>query len=365
MPAFRPAWAGLEARPPWADAVRTIVHMQGSRVRRAGDGPRPAPGAACALLCSTALTGCQATEATAWAGALAALAGTAALAFGLGWVLANWRGRQRWQSQQRQSAQEQRAQTELLDGWTLWTDPQHRLQRVHPPVGAPAPDWQRGPRPGALLWEHFESSVPGDVAGLRARLESQVPFQDLRVRLLADGSGWWLRAVPRHDDEGRFAGFSACARPTATLDGLAADQAGLLALMASLDGPALLAGPVTAPAQGWQVLHLNPAAQAWLQAEAGAGPRLPAWEEVLARLPATLAPALVPGEHAALPSGCNKAGCCAGSTPTPARACCCCARPARPNKPTRTPRPRAPRSASRCRTTCVRPSAWWKASRAS
>jgi signal transduction histidine kinase len=272
--------------------------MQGSRVRRAGDGPRPAPGAACALLCSAALAGCQPSEAASWAGAAASLAAIAALTFGLGWTLANWRNRQRWLDLKRQQAQEQRAQTELLDGWTLWTDPQHRLQRVHPPVGAPAPDWQRGPRPGALLWEHFESSVPGDVAGLRARLESQVPFQDLRVRLLADGSGWWLRAVPRHDDEGRFAGFSACARPTATLDSLAADQAGLLALLATLEGPALLAKALPAPAQGWQVQHINTAAQAWLQAEAGANPRLPDWSEVLTRLPAALATALVPGDTA-------------------------------------------------------------------
>jgi signal transduction histidine kinase len=142
------------------------------------------------------------------------------------------------------------------------------------------------------LWERFETSTAGDVAGLRARLESQVPFSDLRVRLLSDGSHWLLRAAPRFDEQGRFAGYSGSARPTAERDTLRADQGALNALLAATASPALLAIGDGRGA-GWRLHHTNAAAQTLLdKADAR-------WGDVLAQLPAAVRDAI----EAASPNG--------------------------------------------------------------
>jgi signal transduction histidine kinase len=171
----------------------------------------------------------------------------------------------------------------LLDAWFWQTDASHRLQRLQPPDGAPAAEWARSPGGVVALWERFESAVAGDVAGLRARLESQVAFHELRVRQTVDGSGWLLRAVPRFDDLGRFAGYDGSARPTADADALCIDQAGLQALMAALDGPAFEANAMGG--EGWQLRHANAAALALVERAA------PTWADVLTRLPAAVAAA--------------------------------------------------------------------------
>ena len=270
--------------------------MQGSCPRRAGDGLRPAsapPWAPFGATVATALlSGCAAPAdagAAVWLWGLGACTITAGLAFAAGWAGAQFRTRQQRDRQTRLQAQAQRHQAELLDGWVFQTDMQHRLQRIHPPAGAPAEAWQRGPRPGGWLWEHFESAVPGDVAGLRARLESQVAFHDLRLRQLTDGSHWRLRAVPRHDDQGRFAGFSGCARPLAEWDQLLHEQAALHALLAALEAPAWLATS-EGPDGPWQLRHSNTAAQNWLRAEtagdAPSGAPEPTWSALLNHLPA-------------------------------------------------------------------------------
>jgi signal transduction histidine kinase len=198
-----------------------------------------------------------------------------------GFAAGQLRGRRSGDIDLRAARRETQLVAELQDSWSWHTDASHRLLRLHPPVGASAGEWQRSPGNEGTLWERFESAVPGDVAGLRARLESQVPFTDLRVRQVGDGSGWLLRAAPRFDDLGRFAGYAGSARPTGEGDVLRADQGALLALLAAQEAPALLADG-DGSAAGWVLRRVNAAAQRLLDTE-GAPPH---WGDVLARLPA-------------------------------------------------------------------------------
>jgi signal transduction histidine kinase len=226
-----------------------------------------------------ALTACSdgAAAGGPWIFGAVALLLVASAAYGVGTV----RTRQRLEAELRTAHRETQTAIELLDTWAWQSDAQHRLLRLHPPAGASADEWQRHAGEGATLWERFESATPADVAGLRARLESQVPFGDLRVRLISDGSRWLLRAAPRFDEQGRFAGYSGSARPTAEHDALNADQGALHALLAATASPALLAVG-DGRAAGWTLSHANPAAQSWLDKPDAQ------WGDVLAQLPAVV-----------------------------------------------------------------------------
>lgn len=220
--------------------------------------------------------------------ALAALLAVAAGAF----LLGQWRARRDADAALRAARLELQRVAELQDAWSWQTDAAHRVLRLHPPAGAAAEAWRDGGAPGGTLWERFDSAVPGDVAGLRARLESQVPFHELRVRQVADGSAWLLRAVPRFDDAGRFAGYAGSARPTAERDTLRADQgalAALLAMLATLEAPSLLAAG-DGSASGWTLRQANEAALRLAETEPGAP--APDWGQLLARLPAALREAI-------------------------------------------------------------------------
>jgi signal transduction histidine kinase len=236
-----------------------------------------------AFVTLTALAGCSDTT----AGSAPWLFGTVALLIvaGAGFALGGQRERRRAESALRGAQRNSQSLAALLDAWSWQTDPQHRLQRLQPPAGAGADEWARSPGAGVALWERFESAVPGDVAGLRARLESQVAFSDLRVRQTSDRSGWLLRAAPRFDDLGRFAGYDGSARPTGEWDAKCIDQGALQALLATLATPALLALGDGTPA-GWRLHQASGAARTLLDADA------PAWAEVLARLPAPLRDAI-------------------------------------------------------------------------
>jgi len=235
------------------------------------------------------LAGCSETAASASLGLFGSLA--LLLVGACAYALGTLRARRSGENALRAARRDTQLMTELLDTWSWQTDAGHRLQRLQPPAGAGAEAWAQSPGGDAALWERFESAVPGDVAGLRARLESQVPFNDLRVRQVGSGTGWLLRAAPRFDDQGRFAGYSGTARPTGDRDALSADHGALKALLAALDAPALLAGG-DGSANGWTLRHANSAALALLD---GAQAH---WGEVLARLPAALREtiAAAPGE---------------------------------------------------------------------
>jgi signal transduction histidine kinase len=223
------------------------------------------------------LTGCSEATRTAapWLFGTVALLLAATAAFAAGTL----RARRRLEAELRSARRETQTATELLDTWAWQSDAEHRLLRLHPPAGASADEWQRQAGEGATLWDRFETAARSDVAGLRARLESQLAFADLRVRLIGVGSHWLLRAAPRFDDAGRFAGYSGTARPTADRDALHADQGALQALLATLNRPALLAVG-DGSAAGWTLRHANDAALGLLDQEA------PHWGEVLAQLPA-------------------------------------------------------------------------------
>jgi signal transduction histidine kinase len=264
--------------------VRTIAHMDGPCPRRCTRGGGPSRAARGLVLpaagTTLALGGCSAgiDAGMPWLLVALALLATAAGSF----VIGRLRGQRHSDAELRAAHRETQRLAELQDAWSWHTDAAHRLLRLHPPAGAAAAEWQRSAAPGGTLWERFESAVPGDVAGLRARLESQVPFHELRVRQTADTSVWLLRATPRFDDAGRFSGYAGTARPTAEHDALRADQGALLALLAALETPALLASG-DGTAAGWAARHGN--AAAWQLLDIDSPQQPPDWGVVLSRLP--------------------------------------------------------------------------------
>jgi|GEM_PF-258077 len=245
-----------------------------------------------------------------WFGSVALLAVGAAA-----YLLGGQRSARRLEGALRASQLESRLLGQLLDAWCWQTDATHRLLHMHPPAGAAAAG-HPGAAVGSTLWASYEVVAAADVAGLRARLESQVPFTDLRVREATGGAGWLLRAAPRFDDEGRFAGYTGTAKPTDEEDALRVDHGALVALIEAVPGPALVLG--SGSAGGWLPRHANAQAQRLLGdgAGAGAGAAPPGIEQWLTALPAPVRQALAaPGgsapaelegwllRHTALPGG--------------------------------------------------------------
>ena len=239
-----------------------------------------------------------------WLGSLALLVAVAAAAAGV--AFGSLRTERRLSAALRASQRERQTLTQLSDVWSWQTDAAHRLLHMHPPVGAPTAAWSRSAPAGQPLWSCFEVASAADVAGLRARLESQLPFSDLRVQRCGDGSGWTLRAAPRFDESGHFAGHAGTARPTDEDDLRRADQHVLVALVDSLPGPALVA--TRSGAGGWQLRHANADALRLLQGDAAAEPPQPLhappnWDAALAALPEPVRQAIsAPGADAPTPA---------------------------------------------------------------
>jgi len=194
---------------------------------------------------------------------------------------------------------------QLLDVWSWQTDAQHRLLHMHPPAGAAADAWGQAPAAGQPLWDCFEVASAADVAGLRVRLESQTSFADLRVKTIGTATTWTLRATPRLDDQGRFAGHTGTARQPGTADAPARPAQALEQLLCGQPGPVLLA--TSAGSGGWQVQRANAEALRLLCGDPEAA--LPTWETLLPRLPEPLrqvvaaaadspAPEIPPGDAA-------------------------------------------------------------------
>jgi signal transduction histidine kinase len=131
------------------------------------------------------------------------------LCFGLVLVLgaAGWRRLQRTRAELVESRQRLQGLADVLDVWQWHSDPEHRLTALRPPSGAAPAAWSpvAGGRP---LWEVFRCD---DEAGLRARLASHAPLDDIDARHrhgAADTSvRVRLRARPQSDGEGRFVGY--------------------------------------------------------------------------------------------------------------------------------------------------------------
>lgn len=251
-------------------------------------------------LLSTAAGRATADDATAsspglwWLAALALLL-IAATSFALGTLLA----RQRAARSLRQARQETQLLAQLQDGWAWQTDAQHGLTQWRAPARAANTYGDTLVQTGAPLWGHFELVAdPSTLApsSLRARLEARLPFADLRVRRITDGSGWMLAAQARLDDDGHFAGHAGTARPTDDDDSREIDCCALHALVTGEPGPALVVGGCGTP-ERWQLRAANEAAAQLLGGSALTAGM--AWHAVLARLPAPLraaATAIGPGQ---------------------------------------------------------------------
>jgi len=235
--------------------------------------PRHTVGRAAALASATCLAGCADVPAGAAPWIYITLA-TAALAGGA-YLLGGWRARAQGEAALRQTRAESQQWSQLRTDWHWETDAEHRLQ----------------------AWGGPSRAAPGSADGLfadgvarpalAARLQDRQPFAGLRLHIsppLQGSCGWELRAVPRFDDHGAFAGFLGCARPTDRDDALHAAAAALDPLLAVGGEPALVA----LQAGGrWQVRHFNPPAL-------GLWPAIAAdtdGADALAALPAPLAAA--------------------------------------------------------------------------
>lgn len=134
----------------------------------------------------------------------------------------------------RAAAQAARAETHALsralDAWQWSTDERHRLVAFAPPPDADASAWSSLPIDhGAenrkpFLWDCVHAESHGNPRGLRARLEAHAELDLPEARFIgearpggaAQGEPWRLRAAPRFDHEGRFAGYVGIARPAAS-----------------------------------------------------------------------------------------------------------------------------------------------------
>jgi signal transduction histidine kinase len=194
------------------------------------------------------------------------------------------RSERRLASALRASQRDRQVLQQLLDVWSWQTDAQHRLLHIHPPAGAAADAWGRAPAAGQPLWDCFELADATDVAGLRPRLESQAALSDLGVQSVGSTDAWTLRASPRWDEQGRFAGHTGTARE-AGVDLAARRRAQAIEqLLCDEPGPVLLA-TVTGPS-GWQLQHANAAALELLCGDPAIA--TPAWNALLEHLPEPL-----------------------------------------------------------------------------
>jgi signal transduction histidine kinase len=127
---------------------------------------------------------------------------------------AGWMRQRRATAELLESRQQLQALVDVLDVWHWHSDERHALKLLRPPHGAAPAAWSLG-LAGRPLWEAF----PGqDVAGLRARLESPAPLDDVEVQhRSAPGEATVavrLRGRVRNDAQGRFAGYVGTLRET-------------------------------------------------------------------------------------------------------------------------------------------------------
>ena len=117
---------------------------------------------------------------------------------------------------------------ELLDVWQWQTDAQHRLVQIRPPHGAPQADWSAATTP-VLLWERFATDNP---SALQAQLQGTVALAGVAARLAGaagDTRHGELRARPRSDAAGAFAGYHGTFREREAVPAAAAPAASFAA----------------------------------------------------------------------------------------------------------------------------------------
>ena len=132
----------------------------------------------------------------------------AALAIVVGalWAWRAARSQRRLAQELREARSTAHVLDQLLDVWQWRSDAGHRVLALRPPHGAPASDWSVPSAP-AFLWDLVAGS---DEAGLRARLASAAPLDDIAVQRTAPGAlprRALLRGRAVTDAMGRFAGY--------------------------------------------------------------------------------------------------------------------------------------------------------------
>lgn len=175
---------------------------------------------------------------------LAALVCGLGLGWLTGWVAGRALEHRRLGAALRQACADQRRAERLQEPvWRWQTDAQHRLQTWQQPgtaaVGAAAlpAEHPSGPPPPDRAFD----PACGD-AGLRAALTTQRAFATLRVLTDDAGTqGWRLRAEPREDEFGRFAGFDGLAEPTSEDDRQQVAHAALAGLLQMAEQPVVVA----------------------------------------------------------------------------------------------------------------------------
>jgi len=200
-------------------------------------------------------------------------------------------GARRHQARQRALHDRQQALGELLDE-ALWsTDATHRVTEWRPSRDDAAKSGSVAPAAGTSIGQWFHAAGTDD---LTSRLAHWQRLDELPVR---DPSGhpWRLRAVPRFEVDGTFAGFMGTARPlTAEEDAAYARQA-LDTVLQLSDDAILLARQ--GPGSEARIVATTAGAQRLMGIE-GSMPLL-AWQSGLRRLAAPVADAaatLQPGE---------------------------------------------------------------------
>lgn len=146
-------------------------------------------------------------EAAGLAPGMALVIGILVFALALGLGVAGWLRLTRAAAELFESRQRLQGLADVLDVWQWHSDARHRLTGLRPPSGASPAAWSpvASDRP---LWEVFRCD---DEAGLRARLDSHAPLDDLDARH-RHGPGESsvavrLRGRAQNDGEGRFAGY--------------------------------------------------------------------------------------------------------------------------------------------------------------
>jgi signal transduction histidine kinase len=234
------------------------------------------------------------------------------LAAVIGMLLGTLRSDRRLSAALRASQHDRQGLQQLLDVWWWQTDAQHRLLHMHPPAGAAVDAWSQVPAAGEPLWNCFEVISEPAVAGLRARLGSQATLTDLPVKRLDGDALWTLRATPRMDEHGRFAGHMGTARQQRTETAPSRRDEALEGLVCGLPGAVLLAMADDGNCWRWQ--HASPEALRLLGADEApralgtAAPAPPTWERLLAHLPGPLQQAVAAAASDAQPAPCDIAG---------------------------------------------------------
>jgi len=177
----------------------------------------------------------------------------------------------------------------LADQWIWETDVDHRLTLWRAPAQR-ASAWRDAPLPGTRLEAILASDAPAGSPFVR-RMQARAPIPPQRVELRLGGAtqSWSLRAEPRLDAAGRFAGYVGSAQPVGEAEAAEFGRAALGQLMRQVDATVLLFRRAD-DASPWRLAAQAPGTPPLLECSPQDGGL--EWSAACARLPAEVAQAL-------------------------------------------------------------------------